>query len=249
MFGRLWNLVRGFFGLFVSGLEKSNPRAMLEAEIIGFQEAVGQYNSNLAKQAGMVERLKEQIKRQKKELDQLTARTTANYAAKNMEEAGRCALQAKQLKSDLTENEAQLVAAEEMYKNLSRQRDVYVKEAQRKIEAIKQKLSKAEMAEAQAKLAEIASATAFNLSGTGANLDRLESNLDERIAEASGKARVAQDSMKGGGWVMKEEEQKALEAQALSEFAASMGLEKPAGAPAAAEAAPKDLGPGEGVKT
>ncbi|MBI2923759.1 MAG: PspA/IM30 family protein [Planctomycetes bacterium] len=248
MFGRLWNLVRGFFGLFVSGLEKANPRAMLEAEVLAFQEAVGQYNTNLAKQAGMVERLREQIKRQKKELDNLTARVTANYAAKNMEEAGRAALAAKQLKSDLTENEAQLVSADEMYRNLNRQRDVYVKEAQRRIEAIKQKLSKAEMAESQAKLAEIASATAFNLSGTGANLERLESNLDERIADASGKARVAQDSMKSGGWVMKEEEQKALEAQALNEFAASMGLPGAKVTEPAAAAEPKDMGPTEGVK-
>jgi len=248
MFGRLFNLVRGFFGLFVSGLEKANPRAMLEAEVLAFQEAVAQYNANLAKQAGMVERLKEQIKRQKKELEQATARVTANFAAKNMEDAGRAALTAKQLKSDLTENEEQLRAADEMYKNLSRQRDVYVKEAQRKIEGIKQKLSKAEMAEAQAKLAEMASSTAFNLSGSGANLERLESNLDERIADAGGKARVAQDSMKSGGWVMKEEEQKALEAQALAEFAASMGLPG-AAAPAAEKAAePKDMGPSEEVK-
>ncbi|MCE9583771.1 MAG: PspA/IM30 family protein [Planctomycetes bacterium] len=246
--GRLWNLVRGFFGLFVSGIEKANPRAMLEAEMISFQEAVGSYNTNLAKQAGMVERLKGQIASQRKQLEQLTARVTANFAAKNMEEAGRAALLAKQMKTDLTENEAQLKAADEMYQNLNRQRDVYVREAQRKIDAIKQKLSKAEMAEAQAKLSEIASATAFNMSGSGASLDRLEKNLDERIADASGKARVAQDSMKGGGWVMKEEEQKALEQQALSEFATSMGL--PGAAKPETQTAPdsRDLGPSEGVK-
>lgn len=246
--GRLWNLVRGFFGLFVSGIEKANPRAMLEAEMISFQEAVGSYNTNLAKQAGMVERLKGQIASQRKQLEQLTARVTANFAAKNMEEAGRAALLAKQMKTDLTENEAQLKAADEMYQNLNRQRDVYVREAQRKIDAIKQKLSKAEMAEAQAKLSEIASATAFNMNGSGASLDRLEKNLDERIADASGKARVAQDSMKGGGWVMKEEEQKALEQQALSEFATSMGL--PGAAKPEAQAAPdsRDLGPSENVK-
>ncbi len=247
MFGRLINLVKGFFGLFVSGLEKANPRAMLEAEMLAFQEAVGQYNTNLAKQAGMVERLKGQIVSQRKQLDNLTARVTANMAAKNMEEAGRAALQAKQMKTDLTENEAQLKSSEEMYQNLNRQRDVYVREAQRKIEMIKQKLSKAEMAEAQSKLAEMASSTAFNLSGSGANLDRLEQNLDERIADASGKARVAQDSMKGGGWVVKEEEQKALEAQALAEFSASMGLPHPATKMDEATGS-KDLGPGEQVK-
>ena len=32
MFKRLMNLVRGFFGLFISGLEKDNPEALIEAE-------------------------------------------------------------------------------------------------------------------------------------------------------------------------------------------------------------------------
>ena len=30
MFQRLMNLIRGFFGLFISGLEKQNPEALLE---------------------------------------------------------------------------------------------------------------------------------------------------------------------------------------------------------------------------
>ena len=32
MFKRLMNLIRGFFSLFISGLESSNPEALIEAE-------------------------------------------------------------------------------------------------------------------------------------------------------------------------------------------------------------------------
>ena len=32
MFKRLSNLIKGFFGMFVSGLEKKNPEALLEVE-------------------------------------------------------------------------------------------------------------------------------------------------------------------------------------------------------------------------
>ena len=32
MFRRIGNLIRGFFGLFISGLERQNPEALLEVE-------------------------------------------------------------------------------------------------------------------------------------------------------------------------------------------------------------------------
>ncbi len=244
-FKRLGKVFKGFFALFVRRMEKSNPRALLEVEIAEFHEALGKYNENLARQAGMVERLKTDLAKQKAEYERLTARLTANYNAKNMELAGRLALEVKSLKARITENEAALADAEKMYQNLTRQREVYTREAQQRIEQIKQKLSAAEMAESQAKLAEIASATAFDLSGTGATLARVEEDLDERIAEAKGKARVAVDAAGGGEWAMKEDEQKALEAQALAEFAATMGLTPPVAAPSvdAAPAGERLMGP------
>jgi len=246
MFARLGKVFKGFFALFVRNVEKQNPRALLEAEIVAFNEAVASYNKNLALQAGLVERLKGQIKRQHKEVELLTARVSANYQAGNIEQAGHLALQLKQMKTELAENEEQLREGEEMYGNLSRQRDTYIKDAQNKINDIKRKLSQAEMAEAQSKLAEIASATAFDMAGSGATLERIDEDLEERIASAKGKARVALDSTKQGEWTMKEGEQKALEQQALAEFAAAAGLAAPAGAVTAAPAAatPKrELGP------
>ena len=125
---------------------------------------------------------------------------------------------------------------------------MYVREAQKRIENIKQKLSRAEIAESQAQLAEIASATSFDLAGSGATLDRLEESLDQRMTDAMGKARVASDAASAGEWKLKAEEESALEAQALAEFASAMGLAAaPTAAPIQAPPMERDLGPAQGA--
>ncbi|MBT9582255.1 PspA/IM30 family protein [bacterium] len=249
MFSRLGKLIKGFFSLFISNLETANPKALLEAEISSFQEAVGTYNKSLAQQAALVEKMRNQITKQKSEFEKLKAKIGALVKAGQNEEAARLALQAKNLSQSLADNEAAFTQTDDMYKNMTKQRDVYIRDAQRRIDTIKQKLSQAEISESQAKLAEIATATSFNMAGTGATLERLEEKLDDRVAQAQGKARVAADSIAGGSWNMKAEEEKAMEAAALSEFMGMMGLES--NAPKVghtqmlpATEMPRELGPG-----
>jgi len=241
--GRLWRIIKGGWVSLIGKAEEANPRAILEAEIADFHKATAQFNENLAKQAGMIERLKAQIAQEEKKVEMITARASAAYAAKNMTKAGQMALTLKDTKRELAENQNQQKSAEELYKNLVRQRDTYIKEARGRIDAVKSKISKAEMAEAQAKLTEMASDITFNPDGTG--LAALEGSLDERIADAGGKVRVASETMDNSQWSMTEAEQGAMEAQALAEFANQMGLEGPVAAPAAPAAAPEtpDLGP------
>lgn len=228
MFSRLGKLIKGFFSMFISNLETANPKALLEAEIASFQEAVGTYNKSLGQQAALVQKMQNQITKQKSEFEKLKAKITALVKAGHNEEAARLALQAKNLQQSLADLEGQFTSTDAMYKNMTKQRDVYVRDAQRRIETIKQKLSQAEIAESQAKLAEIATTTSFNMAGTGATLERLEEKLDDRVAQAQGKARVAADSVAGGSWNVKAEEEAALEQAALSEMMGLMGLEAPA---------------------
>lgn len=244
--GRLWRIIKGWWLRAIGKAEDANPRAVLEAEIADFQKATAQFNENLAKQAGMIERLKAQVSAEEKKAELITARASAAYAAGQMEKAGQMALQVKEAKRELEENKKQLVTAEELYKNLSRQRDVYVKQAKDRIETAKSKISKAEMAEAQAKLTEMASNVSFNPDGTG--LASLNEKLDERIANAQGKVRVASEQTASSEWSVTEGEQKALESQALAEFAREMGF-APAPAAPASLAAPRDLGPADADPT
>ena len=99
---RLSRLVRGFFGLFISGLEESNPEALMEAARQDFRDKMAQYNLALAQMAGVAERLKNQIKSKTARAQELERRILANHQAGNLELAGTLARELQELKADLT---------------------------------------------------------------------------------------------------------------------------------------------------
>ena len=82
---RLSRLIRGFFGLFISGLEESNPEALMEAARQDFRDKMAQYNLALAQMAGVAERLKNQIKGKTTRAQELERRILANHQAGNLE--------------------------------------------------------------------------------------------------------------------------------------------------------------------
>jgi phage shock protein A len=224
MFKRLSNLVRGFLSLFISGLEKSNPEALLELERENLRKQIGQYNQGLATHAGLCERLMSQVRRLETEERDLRARTTANLRAGNQDVAGQYAFRLQTVQRELEDNRAQLVDAEKTYKNLVKARDVSIKSAQAKMEALKSSISDLKIKRATAELAEMASGMITTIGGSGDTLDRLQKMVEEEREHASGRARLAKDSIDTTGIEVKESEQKALADQALADFAAKEGL-------------------------
>src|SRR5258708_27763135 len=91
MFKRIGNLIRGFFGLFVSGLEKQNAEALLEVERENLRKQIAQYNQGLAAHAGLCERLIAQVKKLEIEERELRAKTTALLRADSRDAAGQTA--------------------------------------------------------------------------------------------------------------------------------------------------------------
>src|SRR5246127_1091206 len=134
MFKRLGNLIKGFFGLFVSGLEKQNPEALLEVERENLRKHIAQYNHGLAANAGICERVITQVRKLETEERELRAKTTAMLRANNRDAAGQLALRLQTIQRELGENRKQLEQAEKTYQELIRARDVAVKNAQAKIE-------------------------------------------------------------------------------------------------------------------
>jgi len=248
-FKRLGNVFRGFLSLFISGIEKSNPRALIEAEKENLRKQIARYNDNLANHAGFVERLMRQVKNLEAQERDLSSKTAAHLKAGNRERAATYALQLKTIKEQLEENRTQLEAADQTYKNLLRARDVSVREAEQKIESLKRMMTETEMLEAQAELQEMAQGMITSIGGTGDTLDRVSEYLTERRDKAAGKARVAGSTLDLTEVSIKETEQTALADQALAEFASAYGLEMPGAppvsAPPAAESKPpqRDLGP------
>ncbi len=244
MFSRLANLIKGFLSLFISGLERSNPQALIEAEKENLRKQIARFNDNLATQAGFVERLGRQVKILEQKERENTARIAANLKAGNREIAGQIALELQTIKSQLEENRQQLVVADETYKKLIKSRDVSVQEAKNKIEKLKRMMTETEMLEAQAELQEMAAGMISSIGGSGDTLNRMEEHLEERRDKAAGRARVAASGVDTKEVELKESEQKALAEQALREFESSYGF----AAPEAEQQAPqpqiqKELGP------
>ena len=256
MFKRLANLVRGFLSLFISGIEKANPRALIEAEKENLRQQIARFNDNLANHAAFVERLMRQVKNLEKQEGDLAAKAAAYLKLGNRAAAGQAALQLKTVRDQLEENRQQLEGSDVTFRKLMQTRDVSVREATAKIESLKRLLTETEMMEAQAELQEMAQGMITEIGGSGDTLNRVEEYLQERRDKAAGRARVASTSIDISHVELKEAEQVALADQALVEFAAAYGLEMPplpaapaaeaaAAAPAADPAPPvKEMGPG-----
>ena len=224
MIKRIFNVFRGFVGLFVSGMERRNPEALLEIEKENLRKQIAQYNQGLAEHAGLCERLMSQVKRLETDENELRAKTSANLRAGNKEAAGQFALRLQTVSTQLKENRAQLASAEKTYQELVRAREVSVRAAQDKIEALKFNLSDLKIKNATAELNEMAAGMVQQIGGAGDTLGRLSEMVEEDRQRAAGRARVARDSLNTGEFAVKEAEQKALADQALADFAAKEGI-------------------------
>ncbi|MGK0185739.1 MAG: phage shock protein A [Verrucomicrobiales bacterium] len=224
MFTRIANLFRGFLGLFVSGLEKQNPEALLEVEKENLRKQIGEFNKGLSAHAGLSERLMTQVKKLEKEENDLRAKTAANLKAGNKSLAGQYAVRLQTTRRELAENREQLEAAETTYKELLSARDVSVRAAREKIESLKRGIGDMKMQKAMSELNEMAAGMVNDIGGSGDTLNRLHEMVEEEREKAAGKSRVARDSMDMTEIKAKESEMEALADLALADFAAAEGI-------------------------
>jgi phage shock protein A len=245
MFRRIANLFRGFLSLFIGGIERQNPEALLEVEKQNIRKQIANYNQGLAAHAGLCERLMTQVKRLEQEERELRAKTAANLRAGNRDLASQQALRLQTVQRELVENRTQLGSAEATYRELLRARDVSVKAAQAKLQSLKNSIDDLKIKRATAELNEMASGMISQIGGSGDTLNRLHEMVEDEREKAAGRARVARDTLNSGEIEMQEHEQKALADQALEDFAMKEGLvlEAPRNTVTIEKAAAKTLGP------
>ncbi|MCW1887658.1 PspA/IM30 family protein [Luteolibacter flavescens] len=239
MFRRIANLFKGFLGLFIGGIEKKNPEALLEVEKENLRKQISEFNQGLAAHAGLVERLMGQVKKLNTEETELKAKTKALLQAGQREAAAEMALRYQTVDKQHEDLAKQLESADTRYKELVRARDVAVKAARDKIESLRRGIDDMKVQKAMAELNEMAAGMVGSLGGSGDTLNRLEEMVEDERSKAAGRARVARDSVDMSGTVVKEAEQKALADMALADFAAAEGIElQPKQGTAASEAPP-----------
>ena len=108
MFRRIANLFRGFLNLFIGGIERQNPEALLAVEKENIRKQIANYNQGLAAHAGLCERLMTQVKRLEQEERELRAKTAANLRAGNRDLASQQALRLQTVQRELIENRTQV---------------------------------------------------------------------------------------------------------------------------------------------
>jgi phage shock protein A len=224
MFRRLSNIFRGFLGLFVSGLEKRSPEALLELEKENLRTQITKFNQGLAAHAGLCEKLIAQVKRQEGEEQDLKAKAAANLRAGNQRLAGEVALELQRVRKDLADNRAQLGDAEKTYQELVSSRDTAIKSARAKIEALRKDLDSLKMNKALAEMNEMASGMLGQIGGSGDTLDRLHQMVQDENAKAAGRSRVARDSVGADRFKEQAAEHEALADMALADLAAELGM-------------------------
>lgn len=251
MFRRIINLFKGFLGLFISGLEKRSPEALLEVEKENLRKQIAKYNQGLSSHAALCERLMTQVTKQEKEAQELRAKTSAHLKAGNREVASQYAMTLQNLNQELEENRSQLRQAEETYKNLVKARDIAIQTAKTKIDELKATIGDLKTKKAMAELTEMASGMISSIGGSGDTIDRLQKMVEEERELAAGKVRVAQSTMEMSEVKIKEAEQKALADQALADFAAKEGivLEPSASPDAESSASPDQVLKSMGIST
>lgn len=224
MYQRIMNLIKGFLSLFISGLEKQNPEALLEVEKDNIRKQVARYNEGLASHAGLCERLMGQVKKLEGDERDLRAKASANLKVGNRDIAAQYALRLQTVVRELEENRRQLEDAETTYKNLLSSRDAAVAAAKMKIQSLKRSLDDLKIKRAMAELSEVASGMVTSIGSSSDTLDRLQEMVEEERQKAAGKARVARDTMVGAEIELQQVEENALAEQALADFAAAEGI-------------------------
>lgn len=230
MFRRLSNLVRGFLSLFISGLEKKNPEALLELEKENLRKQIAQFNTGLAAHAGLCEKLMSQVKRLERDEQELKAKAAANLRAGNQRLAGEIALALQKTRRELADNRDQLNDADTTYKELVMSRDVAIKTARDKMETLRKDLDDLKMKKALAEMNEMASGMLTSIGGSGDTLNRLHGMVEEERTKAAGRARVAKDSIDTTAFKEQKGEREALEDMALADLAAELGMSVPGAA-------------------
>lgn len=237
MFRRISNLIKGFFGRLVGGVEKRNPQLLLDNEKENLRKQIAEFNKGLAAHAGLVEKLMSKAKLLDREEQDLRAKTSANLRAGNREAAGKLALRLQTIDREHDEVRTQMEEAETRYKELVRARDVSVKTARDRIEQISRDLDDMKSTKAMAELNEMASGMVNEIGGSGDTLNRLQEMIEEERTKAKGRSRVARDSIDTTDIKQMQAEQIAMEELALADFAAAEGITLDQAAPSSPDAA------------
>jgi phage shock protein A len=227
LFSRIGNLVKGFVNLFISNVERNNPKALLANIEENLRTDIAKFNQGLIQQATVIEKLKSQVTQQTRDQADLRARATVLIRAGKTDGARDAAFQLEKITKDLENNKSQLEAANESYNGFVKMRDQAVKQAKERIEKIKSNISETDRNKALSGITEMANSMNLETNSHGEQLARLDEIADNARAESAARLKVAQGQVDFSKIDEIEKQDEALKDNALADFMAREGISLP----------------------
>lgn len=191
MFKRFIRAIKSMFGGVISSME--NPKLILEQNIRDLNDQIPQMNENIATVKANLIMLQKEVKRNERQIAELTSKIKSAIQAGRDDIAEGYALQLEKAKETIIHSRDQLQFAERAYEKALKVKKVFMREKDRKIQEAKEALRASERAEWQSKIAD--TLEQFEVGGIDQTHDEMINRLNERSAKNEARMEIALDSI------------------------------------------------------
>ena len=219
MFQRLIRAIKSMFGGLVSSME--NPKLILEQNIRDLNDQIPQMNENIATVKANLIMLQKEVKRNEKQIQDLTSKIKSAIQAGRDDIAQSYALQLEKAKETFAHSKDQLVFAEKAYEKALKVKKVFMREKDRKIQEAKEALRASERAEWQSKIAD--TLEQFEVGGIDQTHDEMISRINEEAARNEARMEIALDSIDTQTMEIEANAEKIRAQELVNQFKMEMG--------------------------
>ncbi len=191
MLKRFIRAIKSMFGGVISSME--NPKLILEQNIRELNDQIPQMNENIATVKANLIMLQKEVKRNEKQIIDLTSKIKSAIKAGRDDIAEGYALQLEKAKETIIHSKDQLQFAERAYEKALKVKKVFMREKDRKIQEAKEALRASERAEWQSKIAD--TLEQFEVGGIDQTHDEMISRINEESAKNEARMEIALDSI------------------------------------------------------
>lgn len=191
MFKRFIRAIKSMFGGVLSSME--NPKLILEQNIRDLNDQIPQMNENIATVKANLIMLQKEVKRNERQITELTSKIKSAIQASRDDIAEGYALQLEKAKETIIHSRDQLQFAERAYEKALKVKKVFMREKDRKIQEAKEALRASERAEWQSKIAD--TLEQFEVGGIDQTHDEMISRINEESAKNEARMEIALDSI------------------------------------------------------
>lgn len=220
MWKRFNRAMRSFFGFFVSSIE--DPELILEQNIRDMNDQVPKMNESIAMVKANVTLLEKENQQLKNKVADTTSKVKAAIQANREDIAGNYAAQLQSAKTQLAQNEQQLVAARAAFEKAMQVKAAFMREKERKTREATDALRESRRAQWQSKVAD--TMESFSVAGVDATHDEMLRKVQEKSAMNEARMEMAMSNVDVASMKIEADAEELRAQELVKQFKMEMGL-------------------------